>query len=308
MGVYALARRANVTSRSQPRPVDGRRLPAWEVHLTPDHFVGRQRAEVHPIDDETLPFGTQVVFDDDSASMSDVGYAVQYFPLPVTCDGTKFDRWDFVDGALHVEEWRGIRLGVYMRWYDVSPYPRMNFHGIRIDKVHLPHVASMDNLWELVLPARKRIVETPFVDQLRSAFGNAIYRGMLAAYLEVDVLGDVCAEAEPPGVELPVPRAALWPWKPRYADRYANERSRPGGPHHLAREPDRRRHRQHAAVRRPCPLPRRTTGRGVPPAVQAREAVPGICLVRPAHQGGEADHEDRHRRQGAVHRGPPQAE
>jgi len=43
MGVYALARRPRVTIRSRPRPTDGHQLPAWEVHLTPEHFPARAR-------------------------------------------------------------------------------------------------------------------------------------------------------------------------------------------------------------------------------------------------------------------------
>ena len=59
MGIYALARRSGVTIRSRPRPAGGRQLPAWEVHLAPEHFLGDKLAAVNVIDDESLAFGTE---------------------------------------------------------------------------------------------------------------------------------------------------------------------------------------------------------------------------------------------------------
>jgi len=92
MGVYSLARRAKVTIRSRPRPVAGTALPAWQVHLTPEHFLGHEIAPLHVIDSQKVTFGTEIVFEDDKANTGNVNSAARYFPLPVTCNGDDVDR------------------------------------------------------------------------------------------------------------------------------------------------------------------------------------------------------------------------
>ncbi len=239
MGVYALARRPKVTVRSRPRPADGHQLPAWEVRLTPEHFLGEEHATVSVIDAATLPFGTEIVFDDDKANAGCVDVAAEHFPLPVTCNGSEVDRRDFLHDAIHVEVWRGIRLGVLSGTYHPGRRPELNFHGIRIEDVRLPVIGSMDSHWhvkadvadcaelELVLPARKGIVETPFVEQLRTACRTAIYRAMLKVDRQISVPADVRADALAHGVQLPVARAKLAPWRPAYANEYSTKREKP---------------------------------------------------------------------------------
>ena len=236
MGVYALARRPKVTIRSRPRPAGGRRLPAWEVHLTPEHFLGERDAAIELIDPPTLPFGAEVVFEDDKACTSNVEYAATHFPLPVTCNGAGVDRKDFLRDAVRIEQWRDIRLGVRAGGYAPLRRPELNFHGIRIEDVRLPVIASMDSHWhviadvadcaelELVLPARKAVVETPFVEQLRSACRSAIYRTMLKVDERISVPADVRADALTHGIELPVARAELTRWWPTYANEFTTKR------------------------------------------------------------------------------------
>ena len=94
-------------------------------------------------------------------------------------------------------------------------------------------VFSMDSRWrvkadvvdcpalELMLPARKEIVETPFVDELRTACRGAIYRAMLNTTGGVDVAAEVRANALALGVKLPVASAKLKAWTPLFADEYS---------------------------------------------------------------------------------------
>ena len=239
MGVYSLARRPKVTIRSRPVPADGTHLPAWQVRLTPEHFLGHEIAPVEVIDGRSLAFGTEIVFDDDKANSGNVNSAARYFPLPVTCDGREVDRSSFLHDAVHVEEWRGIRLGVRARRYPPGRHPELNFHGILVEDVRLPVVDSMSSHWhvnadvvdcaelELVLPARKAIVETPFVDELRTACREAIYRAMLAADPAVDVPARVHADALAHGVELPIARAELSPWRPAFSNEYSTKHETP---------------------------------------------------------------------------------
>ena len=239
MGVYSLARRPRVTIRSRPRPAGGTHLPAWQVHLTPEHFLGHEIAPVEVIDGQSLAFGTEIVFEDDKANSGNVNSAARYFPLPVTCGGRDVDRSSFLYGAVHVEEWRGIRLGVHARRYPPGRYPELNFHGILVEDVRLPVIDSMTSHWhvnadvidcaelELVLPARKSIVETPFVDELRNACRETIYRAMLAADPAIDVPAKVHADALAHGVELPIARAELRPWRPAFSNEYSVKRETP---------------------------------------------------------------------------------
>ena len=239
MGVYALARRPKVTIRSRPRPADGHRLPAWEVHLTPEHFLGKRDAAVSIIDAATLPFGTEIVFDDDKANTGSVDIAAEHFPLPVTCNGSDVRRRDFLHDAIHIEHWRGIRLGVRSVSHHPGRGPELNFHGIRIENVRLPVIASMESHWyvkadvvdcaelELMLPARKAIVETRFVEQLRNACRTAIYRAMLKVDNQISVPAEVRADALSHGVDLPIARAELARWWPTYANEYSTKREDP---------------------------------------------------------------------------------
>jgi len=239
MGIYSLARRPKVTIRSRPRPVGGTALPAWQVHLTPEHFLGRQTAAVEVIDRDSFAFGTEVVFEDDNANTGNVNCAARYFPLPVTCDGKDVDRIGFLHGAVHAEEWRGIRLGVHATRYTPGRRPEINFHGILVEDAGLPVISSMASTWhvradvidcaelELVLPARREIVETPFVEQLRTACRTAIYRGMLKADPAIDLPAEVHADALAQGVRLPIARAELSPWRPRYSNEYSTKGERP---------------------------------------------------------------------------------
>ena len=115
----------------------------------------------------------------------------------------------------------------------------MNFHGIRIVGKNLPIICSMDSRWnvkadvldcaelKLVLPARKEIVETPFLSRLKKACRMAIYHAMLKVNAETDeqinVPVDVHTDALTHGIELPVARAELARWWPRYVNEYSTK-------------------------------------------------------------------------------------
>lgn len=232
MGVYSLARRPKVTIRSRPRPVEGARLPAWQVQLKPEHFLGEYPAAIEILDGDDLGFGTEIVFDDDKANEGHVNIAAWYFPLAVTCNDAEVKRADFLKDAVHIEKWHGIRLGVHRSRYHGGRNPEINFHGIVIENVNLPKVGCMTHDWhvqadvvdcaelELVLPGRKAVVETPFVDQLRGACRTAIYRAMLATEPAIDVSATVREDALAHGVQLPIARAELAPWRPAAANDY----------------------------------------------------------------------------------------
>ena len=236
MGIYSLARQKDVTIRSQPEPADdaGPIPQGWRVRLARAHFLGEEAAAVEPMD--PTPPGTEVSFGNARASASDVQNAARHFPLPVFLrQNGKVDemhREDFLKDAVRTEDWRGIRIGVFRTptdWHRAE----VNFHGVVLRNVRLPQVEGIDSTWharadvvdcphlELVLPARKEVVETPFMNQLRTACRAAVYRAMLADDRPVDVSSAVRADALALGVELSVARAMLQPWQATIADEHS---------------------------------------------------------------------------------------
>ena len=242
MGVYALARCPQVTIRSRRRPADNEpAAPGWQVRLTPAHFLGKETAAVETVADDRMLFGTSVIFEDAKATGNDVETAARYFPLPVDYKGEELQRQDLLRDALYTEEWHGIRIGIYtFRDHHYWHHHELNFHGVVINQLHLPVTASLDTHWhakvdvtdcpqlELVLPARKEVVETPFVDQLRTACRRAAYRAMLARDPDIDVAALVRTDALAHGIELPVARQRLQPWTPAYADEHSYKNEAPG--------------------------------------------------------------------------------
>ena len=221
MGMYALARSEEVTVRSKTR--NG---AAWQVSLTPEHFVGKTAAPVERIQDDDVPEGTAVTFQKGDFQERDIRETTKYYPLPVSLNGEKTDQQDFLRNAVHTEEWQGIKIGVYTSgWTD-----RLNFHGIIVGRPGLPEIQAMESAWtakadvlecpqlELTLPARKEMVETPFTDEMRTACRRAIYRAMTLQGEPVDVPKRVQEEAAKLGIKLPDAKPWLEPWTPEKAD------------------------------------------------------------------------------------------
>ena len=88
-------------------------------------------------------------------------------------------RHDFLEGAIRIEHWNGLVLGVLKSRQPLYNEPDLNFHGLTVN-VRLPHVQGLDGeTWtvraqvedcpelELVLPARKEAVENDFLERLR---------------------------------------------------------------------------------------------------------------------------------------------
>ena len=228
MGLYALARCQDVTIRSSRNGG-----PAWQVNLTPDHFVGKLPAPIETLTNPE-PHGTSVTFTtpDSINTMPDwsVNTAAKHYPLPVSLNQAQVDQQDFLRQAIHIEEWQGVRIGVYcgaagsMRFHPTAD--SMNFHGIQIRSPGLPEITSLSNKWnikvdvvdcpqlELTLPARKEVVETPFMNDLRTACRRAIYHAISLQPEPVDVPKEVQDDARDLGIDLPDARPILRRWSP----------------------------------------------------------------------------------------------
>ena len=232
MGFLSLARRG-CTVVSRPRSDGGETAPAWCVDLTPAHFLGEEEAEVLPDADAPRPHGTAVRFRTEEAReviRRTLENAARHYPLPVTLDGEVLPRRNFLENAVHTESWRGLTFGVSTGRSRYRDEPDLNFHGL-IVPVLLPTVHPVDGpAWsvraevgncpelELVLPARKEAVETPFLDEMREAARTAVYRAMAKADPAPVIAYEDWKRARAAGVELSVPAPALHPWRPPVAD------------------------------------------------------------------------------------------
>ena len=243
MGMLSLARRGCTVS-SRPRSTDGSAPSGWRVELAPEHFTGEAEAEVHPDDGAPWPHGAAVTFqatESENATLirRAIGTAAWHYPLPVVFEnvpttpagGEEFERRAFLDGALHAERWPGLVFGVFKdRWNGFGLNdPDVNFHGLTVS-VRLPSVETVAGArWsvaadivdcpelELVLPARKEAVETPFLDEMREAARLCIYRAMAADPDPRPSFGDR-KRAHEADIDIAPQPAELRPWRPGLAD------------------------------------------------------------------------------------------
>lgn len=242
MGFIALARRGCTVS-SRPRSSNSTAYPGWSISLAPEHFTGHADAIVNRDDHAPWPHGTAVSFtinEGTNAILNAATAAARYFPLAVHLsgvpespeDGEVLERRSFLAGAIHTELWHGIRLGVFRNMHHRHGEPDTNFHGVTVSAA-LPEItAANDNNWsvladiedcprlELVLPARREVVQTSFLDELREAARLCIYRAMAHA-LHPDPIFDDWQRARSAGIRIPPARPRLRPWKPSIADHNA---------------------------------------------------------------------------------------
>ena len=232
IGVYALSRRGCAVA-SRPRMADGTGGPGWRVQLTPDTFLGRDEAPILPDDGAPCPHGTAVSFVSESSPErleQALSEAARYCPIAVSFAGVELPRQPFTDGAAHIEPWNGVRFGVFNARYPAYGEPDLNFHGLTL-RAAMPTVNDLHGrTWsvradiescpdlELVLPARKEPVETPFLEEMRDAARRAIFHAMEAAEKPVSVAFADNRAAAAAGIDLPVPEPRLRPWRPDIAD------------------------------------------------------------------------------------------
>jgi hypothetical protein len=225
MGFFALAgRRVRIiaqqagTSRS------------WVIDATPDGFAG-----VDPItyvDGPANHDGTTILIATKAGEnfVSAANHAAQYLPLEVMVDGVIAERKDFLADAGHIEEWNGIRIGVYERGpIGFRNHETVNFHGVTLygklpsvsQEFHRSYYARLDVLncaqLKLVLPARKEIVENAFLDALRKHIRQLFYR-LIAMAGPHSLPYRAFLDASEHGVDLPPAMMTLRVFQPSHAD------------------------------------------------------------------------------------------
>ena len=243
MGMLSLARRGCAVS-SRPRAPGDAPASGWRVELASEHFLGEAEAEVRPEVGAPFPHGTAVRFralptESEQTIHRALEAAALHYPLPVLWgradesprDAKTLPRRAFLDGAVHAQRWRGLALGVFRnrRFHAGLHEPDANFHGLTLnlrlpgaDSVHgarFTVAADVEDCpeLELVLPARKEAVETPFLEELREAARRAIYRAMAADPDPRPAFEDWRRAADA-GIDIAPPPAELRPWRPAVAD------------------------------------------------------------------------------------------
>ena len=237
-GLLALSRRGCTLRWRVP---GGDPSPGYRLVLEPAHFLGRDAAHVVPDDSAPWPHGTAVTFEASEAPHAVRAFletAARHYPLPVTIGGEIVERRAFLDGALHVEPWKGLIFGVFKDSHAGYRVPDVNFHGLTLP-VRLPQIDAVEGgVWsaradidscpdlELVLPARKEAVETPFLEEMRNAARLAVYRAMAQADPAPRVAWTDWHKAKEAAIDMPEPPAELRSWRPAIADTdYWDERS-----------------------------------------------------------------------------------
>ena len=227
MGVFSLAGRP-VEIRSRARGAD----KGWRVVIAPDAWETGAPLAVEPwaADAGTeIRIGMPDAWDNNLASAA--ANAARHYPLPVLFKGEDLKRSDFLAGAVRVEDWEGCRIGVFLeRGHISSSYPRINFHGLTVP-CPLPSISEVEasECWhvridivdapalQLVLPARKEIVQNAALGHLREAAERAIFRA-IARHGRHRLAHAQWLRARELGIDLP--EADLWlpAWLPRTAD------------------------------------------------------------------------------------------
>ena len=241
MGIYALASWPRTRIRSHARPdhfAPEADMRPWETELLPKHFSGHAEAAIYTPETET-PFGTTSMFEG-HCDIRDVEHAARYLPIPVTFNGMTLKQEDFLARADHVENFKGIRIGVERGSRRSADDRRgaINFHGVQVElaageyRRQLAVVRTLDETWwargnvidcaalRIVLPGREEVVENEFTAELRRAAEKMVYEE-IGASKDCLIPYSVHRRAASRGVELPIPDAKLTPWQPKYADDYS---------------------------------------------------------------------------------------
>lgn len=183
MGFFALANRgAALVARRKDTAL------SWSIEATSEAFHGRQPIDV--IDGPPGIEGVTVIFPElDHDYVADaVRRAARFYPIPVIFNREEMPRSDFLGDAKHIEEWRGVRIGVFDHDSVHTDNANANFHGVTL-RMPLPTLSQHwhGNYWaaidvvdcanlKLVLPARKEVVRNAMFDALAEEVQRLYFR------------------------------------------------------------------------------------------------------------------------------------
>ena len=207
--------------------------PGLRLALAPVHLVRGESTWVEADDAAPWPYGVAVTFEADEPVASiraAVEAAARHHPLQVALDGEGIPRRAFLDGAVHVEPWRGLVFGVFEGRPGGSRADDVNLHG-RVVAAGLPRVTTLDGAactvradvhdcpgLPLAQPACAQVAVTPFLVSVRDAARRTLYRALAAASPPPRLARADTRRAAEAGVGVPEAPPALLPWRPAVAD------------------------------------------------------------------------------------------
>lgn len=222
MGMFSLAGRY-VVIRSRPSGAQR----GWQVAIEPTDWEASAPIAVQPVD---MDPGTTILFEMPNEWARSLNHAVaeasMSYPLPVRLAGAEQPRRDWLGECVHVENWQGTRIGVLHGSRTSGQRPHINFHGVTI-ACALPTIGEADRnkTWsvlvdivdapalQLVLPARKEMVQNAPLEELRLACKAAIYRA-IAKQPGHRLSHEEWTAARAVGVDLPEADPYLFEWLP----------------------------------------------------------------------------------------------
>lgn len=231
MGVFSLAgHRVQIRSFSQAAN------RGWRIVIAPDAWESGAPLAIEPC---SITSGTEILIEMPEAWSAGLNAAVikvaKFYPLPIHFRGEPCVRADFLADARRVELWHGCRIGIFRdRNYRPTADYLINFHGLTV-ACAMPSVSEHgeDERWyaridivdaptlQLVLPARKEMVQNGALDGLREAVETAIYR-TIAVVGSHRLAYEQWQRAGALGVSLTESAPWLWGWSPGTADSDGN--------------------------------------------------------------------------------------
>lgn len=229
MGFFSLAgRRVRIIAQQKGTS------QSWIVDAEPDSFGGTE-----PITCSEGPSnqnGTTILIATrpNEHFVAAANRAARFLPLEVMIDGVIAERKDFLEGAEHIDEWNGIRIGIYDRGpTGFRNHDTVNFHGVTLQGrlpslsqvFHRSYYARLDIIQctdlKLVLPARKEIVENEFMARLRDHIQTIYFQLIKAAGAHSLSVRDHQTAARL-GIDLPPAAMQLRVFEPGHADSNQN--------------------------------------------------------------------------------------
>jgi len=208
---------------------------SWILNADPDGFSGKApiKGVLGPKDQRglTIIFGTK----NSENIVPAANAAAKYCPIPVMVEGVKAEQEDFLEGAQHVEIWRGLRIGIFKaKRHGGIHNPNLNFHGLTLRtslptlsqqyhdmlEVKIDVVSSVD--LKLVLPARKEVVKDAFHSELWAKVETLLFEHVASQGPHSLAYKDY-KTAKNRGINLEEACACLRPFTAAHADTDSND-------------------------------------------------------------------------------------
>lgn len=229
MGAFALsATTTTITSRAVGAS------NGWRATITPDAWSGETEIAVETAN---LDPGTTIQIEMSPEWLIRLDHAVntaaKFFPLPVIFKGKQCNQSNWFAQTIHRKKLDGYEIGVIETRHHAGP--TINFHGLTIDCRSLPSISEVSGTTyriivdmthaagiELVLPARKEVIQNAAFEALKDQAKTAIFEAIAKKGNHTLSFND-WNDAAHRGVDLQHATPALHQWTPNRAETQNSE-------------------------------------------------------------------------------------